>query len=362
MHSPRIEIRLPENHLILHGRPSESAGCVLRGSLVLNLPSSQRIKKISLNFSGRVRLSWPEGQCDFVQRTHSVRRTVVDHTWTFLDATKKSKSLSSGQHVYDFELPLSGDIPETVRTEHGAIEYELIAHVERPKFYSNYSASRDVLIKRQVPSTATELMQSVVIADHWEEKLAYEFFVPCKAFGEGESITVSYRLRPLVEGLQVQRVSCALKEYVRYESSDSSAHRINSHQICFDEDTQPRKIAELIEKETTVIVPKALEMIQYDCETDLIQIRHKLKAQIEVVESDGTVTKILAAIPILIIPGTLEDALDCLPRYELGIPLPDYESIVAGAVARLSLLLEASELPPTYEALNEPVAPTISTY
>ncbi|KAK9764481.1 hypothetical protein K7432_007972 [Basidiobolus ranarum] len=344
MSTSRIQIRLSENHLILNGARAESAGCVLRGSVVLNLPSSRRVKKIWLNFSGRIQLGWTEGH-----HIHNVKRSIIDHTWTFLDAGKKSKTLASGQHVFDFELPLSGDIPETVRTERGIIEYVLTAHVERPRFHTNYFATRNVFIKRQVSSTATELMESVVISDLWEHKLAYEFFVPYRAFGEGESITVGFKLHPLVEGLQVQRVSCSLKEYVRYESNDGNSHRIHSHQICFDEDFRPRRITEMIEKQTTLVVPKALEMVQYDCDTDLIQIKHKLKAQIEVVEPNGTLTKILAAIPILIIPGSLEEALDCLPTYELGIPLPSYESI------------RAPHLPPAYEQHTIPVR-SIATY
>ncbi|ORY04403.1 hypothetical protein K493DRAFT_205760 [Basidiobolus meristosporus CBS 931.73] len=356
MSSSCVEIRLPENHLILNGARSESAGCVLRGSLVLNFPGSRRVKKIWLNFSGQAQLSWNEGQ--YVHRAHNVKRIIVDHTWTFLDVGKKSRTLASGQHVFDFELPLSGDIPETVRTEHGAIEYLLTAHVERPRFRTNYYSTRSVFIKRQVSSMATELMQSVVISDLWEDKLAYEFSVPYRAFGEGESITVGFRLHPLVEGLQVERVSCSLKEYVRYESNGTNSHRVHSHQICFDEDFRPRRITELVEKQTTLVVPKALEMIQYDCETDLIQIKHKLKAQIEVVEPNGTLTKILAAIPILIIPGSLEEALDCLPKYELGIPLPSYESVVP----RLRLQLP-SVLPPAYEPSHVPAIPrSITSY
>lgn len=63
--STSLQIKLTEPIIFLrgfdHNEASSQQPAMLRGSLVLHLPRSSKIKSIQLNFSGKGRTEWPEG-------------------------------------------------------------------------------------------------------------------------------------------------------------------------------------------------------------------------------------------------------------------------------------------------------------
>ena len=59
--SPLFQIRLEHDLLTMHGSQAESAGCFLRGQLVLALTESIKVREIRLTFKGKSRVSWTDG-------------------------------------------------------------------------------------------------------------------------------------------------------------------------------------------------------------------------------------------------------------------------------------------------------------
>lgn len=58
----KLEIHVENENLIMYGVASESAGCVLRGVVCLQLLETTKIKSIALALSGKMTVSWTEGK------------------------------------------------------------------------------------------------------------------------------------------------------------------------------------------------------------------------------------------------------------------------------------------------------------
>lgn len=61
-HSPELELELENDEVILHGSSEESAGVILRGSVVLNCLEQTKIKSMTLKFIGMTYVNWTEGK------------------------------------------------------------------------------------------------------------------------------------------------------------------------------------------------------------------------------------------------------------------------------------------------------------
>jgi hypothetical protein len=60
-HSTGFKIHLENDYIILHGSPEESAGVMLRGSIIFNCHEQTKVKSITLKFSGSTNVNWTEG-------------------------------------------------------------------------------------------------------------------------------------------------------------------------------------------------------------------------------------------------------------------------------------------------------------
>lgn len=56
----QLKVHVENDHLIMHGSPNESAGCVLRGVLDVHVKEPIKVKSIHLRFSGRMVITWTE--------------------------------------------------------------------------------------------------------------------------------------------------------------------------------------------------------------------------------------------------------------------------------------------------------------
>ena len=61
VHQTTLAINLETDHVILHGSEDESAGVMLRGSVILDAVESTKVKSIVLKFQGKSKVNWTEG-------------------------------------------------------------------------------------------------------------------------------------------------------------------------------------------------------------------------------------------------------------------------------------------------------------
>lgn len=62
-HASNFRIQLDNHHIVLHGSAEESAGSILRGSVILNCHEQIKVKSVTLKFIGIIKVSWSEGKC-----------------------------------------------------------------------------------------------------------------------------------------------------------------------------------------------------------------------------------------------------------------------------------------------------------
>lgn len=58
-----LKIDLSSTEIVLLGHASESAGKLLRGTVSLNLTEPMKVRSVNLSFSGKMKVSWSEGNC-----------------------------------------------------------------------------------------------------------------------------------------------------------------------------------------------------------------------------------------------------------------------------------------------------------
>jgi hypothetical protein len=194
-----VNISLTEPVLFLRGfeqnEYAERSTAMLRGTMVLKISKSTKLKAVTLKFRGKSTTKWPEGippkKVDFEEVD-----ILMSHTWPFFNSqfptaetgtgadrvdlykstgglggspnasmsnltSKEAKRLSlqvnqsrsfgkgetpsggpsvaqrgyrtfnPGEYTYNFELPLDSRLPETIEVELGSVKYELEATVER---------------------------------------------------------------------------------------------------------------------------------------------------------------------------------------------------------------------------------------
>ncbi|ORX53162.1 hypothetical protein DM01DRAFT_1287981 [Hesseltinella vesiculosa] len=282
--STTIRIDLENDTLIMHGAVDDCPGCVLRGVLNLTLKQPVKTKALVLRFLGKIKISW----------------------------TQRS-------YAYDFELPLKGDLPETVRVgQFYLVSYQLKALLRRPHLLPNYACHRFVHLTRH-PLPLIHLTP-ISVVNQWTDKIDYEISLPTKYFHHGEIIPVHILVRALVPGVHVRCMNCTFKEYASckpingwFGGRTKSHGRIlyyarHNHDSSMDADS----IQEPWDLRLMIPISSRVEDTQFDLSNEASKVRHKIKFQLNIINPDGHLSELRAVLPITI----LAQQSGHLPTYE----------------------------------------------
>ncbi|ORX49121.1 hypothetical protein DM01DRAFT_1309175 [Hesseltinella vesiculosa] len=370
-----FKINVESDNILLHGTAEESAGVLLRGSVVLDCHEDIKIRSIVLKFIGKVKTSWIEGFGRGPQQSmFRDEKTILEHEWSFLPHTKKVYHLTDRHYRWDFELPLPGDLPESIQHDLGQVEYRLKAVAERPTFAMNWTDKRNLTVTRVMLPSSLELQQQIDIANEWADKLTYEFAMPRKCYSPNSLIPITFRLVPIAPNLQIRSISCLLKEYVSLAAGDHGKtfsqliRQVRDDHLSLD-DPAAHWDGSALTKTITLAVPPSEGDHKITCDTtnDLIKVRHKIKVEITLVNQDGHISELRAALPVMVSAMSNDDA-GALPAYEdtwKSIPYdPDtFARMVAEGMLPTSLVRatpnEAASLA-TQSVMDEPLMPSMS--
>ncbi|KAG2233049.1 hypothetical protein INT48_009849, partial [Thamnidium elegans] len=308
----KVKIHVENENLIMYGASTESAGCVLRGIMNLQLQETTKIKSIKLELVGKMTISWTEGVGNGHDRLFREEKSVLEHKWTFLPKQQKMHILSAGSYTYEFELVLPGDIPEsTYVANFYTVQYQLKATIERSRFLPNISNRKIVHVSRQLLPFTPEFLEPVSVANQWANKLDYEITLPSKIYTHGDQIPITIRITPLVDSLRVRHLSCTLKEYMvcRAGSQGFLNTRSRAHgRVLFSarDDkfgiTNSNDSGNFVEwtKLQNIQLPSSPQELQCDIQNDAIRIKHKVKFVLSLINADGHISELRAALPIII--------------------------------------------------------------
>ncbi|KAI8082797.1 uncharacterized protein BX664DRAFT_387940 [Halteromyces radiatus] len=352
--SVEVRIDLAEETILMVGHPEESAGKLLRGVLHLNTTEPIKVKSISLRFVGKMKVSWSEG-LGHHQHYYKQERTIMEHSWQFIpmacSSQKKTYSLAAGEHSFNFELMLPGDLPQSLDAEGGQVLYRLKAMVERPAFVHNIVKKRYVKLVRSMLPSEFELVQSMEIHNTWVDKMMYDIVMPSKMYALGETITMTFHISPIAPELKVRSICASLKEYCSYTTRDNS--KMDTRIINYEKLLDPfPHHADTWSRDVTLDVPSTSPLIFCNTENDMIKIRHKMKFVISLVNADGHLSELRCSVPVVVVDSFADQSENMLPAYDQTWRSVPYDPAVFEALRRSSVSQSRPLLPPSSSLVN----------
>ncbi|KAK9762791.1 hypothetical protein K7432_011133 [Basidiobolus ranarum] len=204
-----IQIDLNDDSLTMYGSPEESVGCILHGTLHFNPLEQMKVKSISLKFVGKVKIN---GGTDLPKHEYDL----INHKWTFLEAQRESYLLAPKDYAYGFELPLQGNLPESVDVNSGRIVYKLVATVERPAFHFDMKGGRTVELKRAPLPSTDDYLQPTIITGIWLDKFAYHISTPETIYTVGDQFPVLFNFCSFDPAFKIRKINLVLREFIEY--------------------------------------------------------------------------------------------------------------------------------------------------
>ncbi|GAA5801416.1 hypothetical protein HPULCUR_006862 [Helicostylum pulchrum] len=301
------------------------------------------------------------------QHYHKQEKDIMEHKWQFLpvmdQAHKKAFTLGAGEHKWDFELMLPGDLPQSLEAEGGQVLYRLKATVERTAFLQNIVKKKIVRVVRCMLPTEFELIQTLEIHNTWAEKMMYDILLPSKVYARGHLIPITFHITPIAAKLRVRTLTATLKEYCTYTANDRSKTDTRIVKVQKDEDPFPNALVQTggpidpiswTKVISLDIPPMSSQMAFCDADNEMIRIRHKLKFVICLVNADGHLSELRCSVPVIIISSISEQAeLGNLPAYEHA-----WQSVLCLESGPSTPISEGMPTPPIGHSSPMPVMPS----
>ncbi|ORX94018.1 hypothetical protein K493DRAFT_315715 [Basidiobolus meristosporus CBS 931.73] len=309
---------LEDSFTLSNHSPQETS--TLRGQVALRLEKPTKFYSLSLQLKGYTEASSAGWKPPTLK--HLARHKLVDTTVSIFKSVKDSYMLKSGTHVFDFELPVSNHLPETVNSNYFNIKYKLVAMAKRP-LSANVMASKPVVISR-LSNETEEVETSISISKMWQHVMGYDISMN-KQVCLGENVPIEYSLRPVKSGVRVIKFAYTLCETVRYVDPKTNHTKVERKRVPLETESHPSGPNTKLHH---LQIPNDL---QPDVASDMICAEHKLEIKI-FVDARGQRKSITVSFPINLMSG--QELL-------LNEPLPLYEATEY-----------SRSLPPLYNAIH----------
>ncbi|CAH0014767.1 unnamed protein product [Clonostachys rhizophaga] len=339
-----FDIRLDSDFIVFRGNEHESAGQMIKGVVVLCLPSALRMEDVRLRLTGTLRINAPGSSSQKGEKN----TTILEHRWApFVGTHGKSMTLPAGNYEYPFEYLLPGDTAESVEgIPEASITYRLKATVGRGKLAYDLHAYKHLRVIRAPEPGALEFLHAMSVENIWPNKIDYSIIIPQKAVVFGGTVKLQMRLTPLLKGLEMGEITAKMVEIRETCIASPTGLNVRDHKIERDvstwkfgvnreehwhdmiEDTGQEGWA--LEKQLTL--PKKLRQCIQDLNLHGIKVRHKIKLTIALENPDGHISELRATLPISIfispnLPlddegNLIEQAGGVAPEQDLGATAP----------------------------------------
>ncbi|CAG8843200.1 14753_t:CDS:1, partial [Racocetra persica] len=189
------------------------------GTLHFNYGKPQQIKSVSLNFKGIEKTTWYRSQARS-KAVYSGEHTIVD----LLEEVWKTDS-SEGIMNLDipFKIKLPNNLPDTIETEIGSIDYVIRAVINRKGSLVLSTATQVAEVK--CPLKRTLVLNSSDNVPHklrGESRCGIDYLLslpPKKNFNPGAYVSIPMRIRFLKPGVSVERIEIAIKTCMDFRCS-----------------------------------------------------------------------------------------------------------------------------------------------
>ncbi|KAK2014242.1 arrestin domain-containing protein [Colletotrichum eremochloae] len=315
-----FEIRLDNDFIVFRGGEDESAGQVLKGVVVLCLPTPLKIEDVHLRLTGTHRLTWENHKT--VASGVSTQKvdkttTLLHHRWApFVGGPGgKNTVLPAGNYEWPFEYTLPGNTPESVEgIPEASITYKLKATVARGKLAYDLHAYKALRIIRTLEPAALEFLHAMSVENIWPNKVDYSIIIPQKAVVFGATVPLQMRFTPLLKGLEMGEISVKMLEIRECTLLGPTGSIFKEHRTerevsnwKFDVDREEHwhdtiedtgQEGWMVEKKLNL--PKRLRQCVQDLNHNGIKVRHKLKLVVALKNPDGHISELRATLPVSI--------------------------------------------------------------
>ncbi|KAH6669761.1 hypothetical protein F5X68DRAFT_51085 [Plectosphaerella plurivora] len=313
-HDASIRIQPSQDFVVLRGDKTTAPDQYLQGTILLRLPTPQRIQGVRLSMVGHRRVARHEPSLPAFGTSETTTR--FEHTWEPFDIkplahTDDDDSIPAGNYEWPFELLIPGATPETTKgCSRCSIAYYLKADTIRDKPGSPPQGIRAIRIMRTLPTADFEMMDAITVEGTCGGKMAYTVSVSHKAVALGTSIPVEVDMTLPEEGWRTKSVTSRLVEVHRLEGREITGHvgyAASREVLGWDllemqnrEDDVPEK--ELDEQGLHIAEELPLPGEASHCSPDVdalgIQVSHMLHVDLEIENEEGDVIKRHVPIPI----------------------------------------------------------------
>ncbi|KAK1634395.1 arrestin [Colletotrichum phormii] len=315
-----FEIRLDNDFIVFRGGEDESAGQILKGVVVLCLPTPLKIEDVHLRLTGTHRLTWDYSKTvasGVSSQKVDKTTTLLQHRWApFVGGTGgKNTILPAGNYEWPFEYTLPGNTAESVEgIPEASITYKLKATVARGKLAYDLHAYKALRIIRTLEPAALEYLHAMSVENIWPNKVDYSIIIPQKAVVFGATVPLQMRFTPLLKGLEMGEISVKMLEIRECTLQGPTGNVFKEHRTerevsnwKFDverdehwhdtiEDTGQE--GWMVEKKLNL--PKRLRQCVQDLNHNGIKVRHKLKLVVALKNPDGHISELRATLPVSI--------------------------------------------------------------
>ncbi|OHE97992.1 arrestin [Colletotrichum orchidophilum] len=311
---------LDNDFIVFRGGEDESAGQILKGVVVLCLPTPLKIEDVHLRLTGTHRLTWDYSKIaasGVSSQKVDKTTTLLQHRWApFVGGTGgKNTILPAGNYEWPFEYTLPGNTAESVEgIPEASITYKLKATVARGKLAYDLHAYKALRIIRTLEPAALEFLHAMSVENIWPNKVDYSIIIPQKAVVFGATVPLQMRFTPLLKGLEMGEISVKMLEIRECTLQGPTGNVFKEHRTerevsnwKFDverdehwhdtiEDTGQE--GWMVEKKLNL--PKRLRQCVQDLNHNGIKVRHKLKLVVALKNPDGHISELRATLPISI--------------------------------------------------------------
>lgn len=156
--------------------------------------------------------------------SHSFGKNDAPHGTT-AQPQRNYRLFPPGDFLYNFEFPIDGSLPETIKSELGFVRYDLEAIVERSgAFRPNLLGTLEVPVIRTPAEGSLEQVEPIAISRNWEDQLHYDIVISGKSFPLGSQVPIAFKLTPLAK-VECHRIKVFVTENIQHWTADKSVHR-----------------------------------------------------------------------------------------------------------------------------------------
>ncbi|ORX89559.1 hypothetical protein K493DRAFT_305670 [Basidiobolus meristosporus CBS 931.73] len=316
-----ISLCLQSETIVLHGTSESAPGQILRGSATLDIQYQTKISSITVVFKGTAYAS--TSMLMLSVGSKQSRDVFYQREIEFLRTIEVAKNFSPGQYIYHFEIPFSGDLPESISSSLSHIKYVTTAVAKRGGFAKNLKDSKVVNVLRlSQPVSEVEESQSLVRFGELESELAFCIFSPSIVYSPDNDIPIQIGVDSFKTDVKVSEVQAAIYEVIKATSQDGrfKVRRSKIREASCRWNT--KSYGKMWIQPITLTANKKSTEVFSDRENDYVTVHHELNVIITLVKRSNIRKRIIVRTSLQFVDSEALRIAKALPCYEQSLVAP----------------------------------------